>query len=313
MNSNLNEILLNRKNLISVNPATDSVDSFEKYLIAATASKNLESLGFRYTHDLIKKLRNSSVEEILKIEEQILSNIESRLGADVTYKPMYPGFPDTVMEKSDFELYLDAMIYAESGFLEEAKLSGELAIDRYLSEGEPVDFEKIIETEHQVYYDLPNGHQFTGIIDAVIQNDDGTVTIVDYKTHSTAPTDDEYRYSLQGNLYMYVYTQLGYNVRDMIFDCVNPKIKLTGRNYKRKTIRLVYNEYRTKDFFDQFVNLVDMIEANPDFKLYIPGKSGHKPDAYDYLYKVYIGEMMEDLDEFIEKNFQKRVDSPTQK
>lgn len=204
-------------------------------------------------------------------------------------------------------------IYAESGFLEEAKLSGELAIDRYLSEGEPVDFEKIIETEHQVYFDLPNGHQFTGIIDAVIQNDDGTVTIVDYKTHSTAPTDDEYRYSLQGNLYMYVYTQLGYNVRDMIFDCVNPKIKLTGRNYKRKTIRLVYNEYRTKDFFDQFVNLVDMIEANPDFKLYIPGKSGHKPDAYDYLYKVYIGEMMEDLDEFIEKNFQKRVDSPTQK
>ena len=204
-------------------------------------------------------------------------------------------------------------IYAESGFLKEAKLSGELAIDRYLSEGEPVDFEKIIETEHQVYFDLPNGHEFTGIIDAVIQNDDGTVTIVDYKTHSTAPTDDEYRYSLQGNLYMYVYTQLGYNVRDMIFDCVNPKIKITGRNYKRKTIRLVYNEYRTKDFFDQFVNLVDMIEANPDFKLYIPGKSGHKPDAYDYLYKVYIGEMMEDLDEFIEKNFQKRADSPTQK
>ena len=204
-------------------------------------------------------------------------------------------------------------IYAESGFLEEAKLSGELAIERYLSEGEPVDFEKIIETEHQVYFDLPNGHEFTGIIDAVIQNDDGTVTIVDYKTHSTAPTDDEYRYSLQGNLYMYVYTQLGYNVRDMIFDCVNPKIKITGRNYKRKTIRLVYNEYRTKDFFDQFVHLVDLIESDPEFKLYIPGKSGHKPDAYDYLYKVYIGEMMEDLDEFIEKNFQKRVDSPTQK
>lgn len=118
MNSKLNEILLNRKNLISVNPSTDSVDSFEKYLIAATASKNLESLGFRYTHALIQKLRESSVEEILKVEEQILSNIEKRLGADVTYKPMYPGFPDTVMKKSDFELYLDAMIYAESGFTE---------------------------------------------------------------------------------------------------------------------------------------------------------------------------------------------------
>ncbi|WP_373262274.1 TerD family protein [Hungatella hathewayi] len=118
MKSNLNEILLNRKNLISVNPVTDSVDSFEKYLIAATASKKLESLGFRYTHDLIKKLRESSVEEILKIEEQILSNIEKRLGADVRYKPMYPGFPDTVMEKSEFELYLDAMIYVESGFTE---------------------------------------------------------------------------------------------------------------------------------------------------------------------------------------------------
>lgn len=118
MNSNLNEILLNRKNLISVNPATDSVNPFEKYLIAATASKNLESLGYRYTHDLIQMLRNTSVEEILKVEEQILNNLESRLGADVTYKPMYPGFPDTVMEKSDMELYLDAMIYAESGFTE---------------------------------------------------------------------------------------------------------------------------------------------------------------------------------------------------
>ena len=103
---------------------------------------------------------------------------------------------------------------------------------------------------------------------------------------------------------MYVYSQLGYNVRDMIFDCVNPKLKLTGRNYKRKTIRLVYNEYRTQNFFEQFVQLVDMIESNPDFKLYIPGS--HKPDAYDYLYKVYIGEMMEDLDGFIEKNFTKK-------
>lgn len=118
MNHNLNKILLNRKNLISVNPASDSLSSMEKSIIAATASKNLESLGFRFSNDLIHKLKETSMEEILDIEVQVLENLEERLGADVEYRPMYPGFPDSVMSKSDMELYLDALIYAESGFTE---------------------------------------------------------------------------------------------------------------------------------------------------------------------------------------------------
>jgi len=116
MNSKLNEILLNRKDMISINYEKDDSSELDKWLIAATASKNLEGLGYKFSSRLIEQLKKTSVEEILEIENQISANIENRQGDDVDYKPMYPGFPDSVMDKSKAELYLDAIIYAESGF-----------------------------------------------------------------------------------------------------------------------------------------------------------------------------------------------------
>ena len=38
--------------------------------------------------------------------------------------------------------------------------------------------------------------------------------------------------------------------------------------------------------------------------MYIP-PAHRQPNVYDYLYKVYVGDIAEDLDEFIEKTFKK--------
>lgn len=142
---------------------------------------------------------------------------------------------------------------------------------------------------------------FIGYVDAVRDNGDGTVTLVDYKTFSTKPDVDEKVFSLQANLYMYVMTQLGYTVRDFVFECVNPKEKMTKRNYTHLEIRMPYREELCKEFYEQFCIIVRMIETNPEFKLY--KKGSYMPDVYDDLFKVWQGIIVEDLETFLEEHF----------
>lgn len=200
--------------------------------------------------------------------------------------------------------HLALSIHEHSPFCDEARMTGLLAIERYLSSGETVDFSKIIETEKEITFDLPNGHEFIGYIDAVIDNGDGTVSLIDYKTYSEAPQEDKLKYSLQANMYMEVMTKLGYVVKDFSFECVNPKEKLNGRSYRVKHIKFNYNHYRGEDMFEQFCELTSMIAKNPNLRMYIP-PAKRQPNVYDYFYKVYIGDVTEDLDEFVEKKFKK--------
>lgn len=196
----------------------------------------------------------------------------------------------------------------EAGFLEEAYQSGITAVDRYLTEyGEQNPFKNVIETEYELNYILQDGHEFIGFVDAILDNGDGTVTLVDYKTYSKSPDPDKLKYSLQANMYMYVATQLGFNVKKFVFDCVNPSAKLTGRQYRTKRVEFFYNKHRAQDYFEQFCMIVDIINNNPEYRVYTLGD--YRPDTYDYLYKVYVGDIMEDLDEYIEKNFEKNKEN----
>lgn len=200
-------------------------------------------------------------------------------------------------------LHLTASAHENSDFLDSAKESGMLAISRYLEQKDIVDFSKVIHTELELRYTLPNGHEYIGYVDAVVQNDDGTVSLIDYKTYSESPVAEKLVYSMQGNMYMEVMTRMGYKVKDMSFECINPKAKLTKRNYVYKPVKFNYNKYRGEDMFEQFVELTSMLERNVNLRTYVP--TTHKPDVYDYFYKVYVGDVTEDLDEYIEKNFKK--------
>lgn len=195
-------------------------------------------------------------------------------------------------------------VHEFSPFNDEARHTGLLAVERYLAEGETVDFTKVVETEKKIELELPNGHEFIGFIDAVIDNGDGTVSLIDYKTYSEAPQEAKMKYSLQGNMYMEVMTKLGYKVKDFCFECVNPKEVLKGRMYRVKHIKFPYNKYRGADMFEQFCEITTMIAKNPNLRMYTPPEK-RQPGVYDYFYKVYIGDVVEDLDEFIEKSFKK--------
>ena len=176
-------------------------------------------------------------------------------------------------------------------------------MSRYLDEYGKEAFKDVIHTEYRLDYTLTKGNKFIGFIDAIIPHKDGSVTLVDYKTYSSAPQEDKMKYAIQADMYMYVATQLGFKVRGFRFDCVNPKEKITGRMYRFKRIEFRYNPYKAEEVFNNFCGMAEMLEEKGDsLRMYSVGE--HMPDAYDYLYRVYIGEVAEDLDEYLEKWFE---------
>ena len=191
----------------------------------------------------------------------------------------------------------------QQGFLEEAEKGGLLAVSRYLDEYGKEAFENVSHTEYRLDYPLTGGNEFVGFIDAIIPNKDGSVTLVDYKTYSSAPQEDKMKYAIQADMYMYVATKLGFKVRGFRFDCINPKEVIKGRMYRFKRIEFRYNPYKAEEVFDNFCEMAYMLEEKGDsLRMYSIGE--HMPDAYDYLYRVYIGEVAEDLDEYLAKWFE---------
>lgn len=117
MNKKLNTVMLNRKDAIIVDRTdVNSSDHDYKMALIATASKNLESLGYKLSTELANALLDTSVTDIVDTAKFLTDTIRHNLGGDVEYHPMYPGFPDSVLERSEAELYFDALIYAATGF-----------------------------------------------------------------------------------------------------------------------------------------------------------------------------------------------------
>lgn len=117
MNNKLNEIILRRKDAILVEQ-TDIDPTIKDYkqALVATAAKNLESLGYTLSPELANEMLNTSIEDIVKTARFLTEEIKHKLGGDVEYHPLYPGFPESVLERSDVTLFFDALVYAISGF-----------------------------------------------------------------------------------------------------------------------------------------------------------------------------------------------------
>ena len=117
MNNKLNEIILRRKDAVLVEQ-TDIDPTIKDYkqALVATAAKNLESLGYTLSPELANEMLNTSIEDIVKTARFLTEEIKHKLGGDVEYHPLYPGFPESVLERSDVTLFFDALVYAISGF-----------------------------------------------------------------------------------------------------------------------------------------------------------------------------------------------------
>ena len=126
-NDQLSELMLRRKCKVLLDRIEDSTsdilnvrdrngymefmtDEMKRTVIAATVAHNMSYLGYIPSKELMDAMvADEKVSQ--KINENIIPKLKELKGANVEYKPMYKGFPQEVMDMSDAELYINAIIH----------------------------------------------------------------------------------------------------------------------------------------------------------------------------------------------------------
>ena len=107
----MNSIYLRRKTKIVL----ERGDSTQSEAVVAALLKNLESFGYTLSQELIGISQTLSNEQLEAIYKQLVQDLQKMLGANREFKPMYPNFPQQVMEMSEGELYFNAIIHYLTG------------------------------------------------------------------------------------------------------------------------------------------------------------------------------------------------------
>lgn len=77
----------------------------------------LECLGFVYSKDVILTLSWMSEADLVHVHSNLVRILTRALGAHQVYHPMYPNFPDQVLEASDKELLANAWMHYQGDWL----------------------------------------------------------------------------------------------------------------------------------------------------------------------------------------------------
>jgi len=104
----MNEILLRRKNKVIVERGSE-VNPNNQYI--ATIMKNVEALGYTFSKKLFETLQTLSRDDLQKFYLELVPVLKKLVGADVVYKPMYPNFPESVMETDYIDLFINATVH----------------------------------------------------------------------------------------------------------------------------------------------------------------------------------------------------------
>ena len=106
----INEILLRRRNHIYLEERL-LTGSGDQSLRVLTMMKNIESLGYIFSRELYKRLCATEKGALDAFYLELVRLLKTRVGADHEWRPMYPNFPQEVMERSREELYLNAVVH----------------------------------------------------------------------------------------------------------------------------------------------------------------------------------------------------------
>lgn len=104
----MNETLLRRKNKVIINKGS-ATEPNNQYIV--TIMKNVENLGYTFSKELFETLQTLEVDELKAFYLDLMPLLKEMVGANVVYNPMYPNFPDSVMERDLIELYINAIAH----------------------------------------------------------------------------------------------------------------------------------------------------------------------------------------------------------
>lgn len=97
------ETMLTKKNAIVIDKKYMSKDTYPA-AYALSFGKNIESLGFSPSMELLEQLRHVSPVNLGKLSETVVPILEKMVGAHVKYSPMFKNFPESVMNAEEGEL-----------------------------------------------------------------------------------------------------------------------------------------------------------------------------------------------------------------
>lgn len=103
----MNTIYLRRRSKVTL-PEGSGETSLD---VLASLQKNLENLGFLLAEDVIEGLKRLSQTQVDSFYQRPVKDLRAMVGAHRKFKPMYPNFPDQVMEMSEAELYFRAILH----------------------------------------------------------------------------------------------------------------------------------------------------------------------------------------------------------
>ncbi|RJX37129.1 cytoplasmic protein [Paenibacillus pinisoli] len=177
----MNTIYLRRANKLIVGRG-ENPHSLLPHTYLATALNNMEQLGYTFSSSLTQAVRTLSLKQFIELYIRLMSDLREMTGAHVTYRPMYPDFPNQVMEAHDAELYLNAIYHyytlnvpeyedsARSPLMEKTKLnvidlgseaefrviiSRLIGANTSISETDKADIESVIEyADHQMLSEI---------------------------------------------------------------------------------------------------------------------------------------------------------------
>lgn len=111
--NSINAIFLRRSMKFIVPAESSAVQAGYKLpsTYVATMLKNLERFGYTMSVDMINQLRTLSVDSVYNVYSSMVGELKKLTGANKSWTPMYPNFPSQVMEATDAELYINAMLH----------------------------------------------------------------------------------------------------------------------------------------------------------------------------------------------------------
>lgn len=116
MENSVFNIILRRKNRVFINDddmlkSLSAAAGEKNKQIVATMNKNIEVFGYTMSEALFDKLAHMKAKNREVVYDVLVNGLKELTGADKVYNPMYPNFPESVMEKDDFELYFNAIVH----------------------------------------------------------------------------------------------------------------------------------------------------------------------------------------------------------
>lgn len=108
--NNKNYISIKKRNGILIDDY-NADDNNDNYQLALTFAANVMNLGFILSEELLNKIRKFNIEEFEKLNNNVIPVLKNIVGDDVEYNPMYPNFPQQVMEMSYAQLFFNAILH----------------------------------------------------------------------------------------------------------------------------------------------------------------------------------------------------------